>query len=56
MGGGVLLQYWHLGDLGAPLGMLAKLLKEREEGPKNKFLEETARPQNQLWQKKVNPI
>jgi hypothetical protein len=36
--------------------MLAKLLKEREEGPKNKFLEETARPQNQLWQKKVNPI
>ena len=39
-GGGVLLQHWHLGDLGAPQG-----------GPKNKYLEETARPQtqNQLW-------
>ena len=47
--GGVLLQYWHLGDLGAILGRFAKLLKAREEGPKNKFLEETARPQNQLW-------
>jgi hypothetical protein len=29
------------GDLGAPSGRLAKLLKAREEGPKNKFLEET---------------
>jgi hypothetical protein len=46
------LQYWHLGDLGAPPGRLAKLLKAREEGLKNKFLQETARPQNQLWQKK----
>jgi hypothetical protein len=51
-GGGSLLQYWHLGDLGAPPGRLAKLLKAREEGPKNNFLEETARSQNRLWQKK----
>jgi hypothetical protein len=28
------LQYWHLGDLGAPPGRSAKLLKAREEGPK----------------------
>ena len=33
MGGGVLLQYWHLGDLGAPLGSLAELLNVQEEGP-----------------------
>jgi hypothetical protein len=46
------LQYWHLGDLGAPPGALAKPFKVQEEGPKNIFLEETARPQNQLWQKK----
>ncbi len=48
-GGGVLLQYWHLGDLGAPPGALAKLLKAWEEGPTNNFCEETARPQNLLW-------
>ena len=47
MGGGVLLQYWHLGALCAPL-----VLKAQEDGPKNKILEETARPQNQLWRKK----
>ena len=45
MGGGVLLQYWHLGDLGAPRQTF-------DSAGKNKFLEETARPQNQLWRKK----
>jgi hypothetical protein len=25
MGGGVLLQYWHLGDLGAPQGGVGKI-------------------------------
>ena len=39
------MQYWHLGDLGAPH-------QTCDSEGKNKFLEETARPQNQLWRKK----